>query len=78
MSQHEMHLHKVRCKRRKRVSDDTHIRVEYVFTLCGKWVVKRFAIREDRLMVTSAEVCDECRAERSLGSIYGVSPVATE
>ena len=66
----DLHLRKVRPKRRTGPSPETGDQIPEVFTLCGQWVTKPRAIREDKSL-TRGNVCDECSAKRDLGRIFG-------
>lgn len=66
-----LHLRKIRSKKR-RVKDPNlvDVKLDQVYTLCGKWVYPKAAIREDRRFVT-LNLCAPCKAQRDLTGVYG-------
>lgn len=64
-----VHLRKVRPKRRAREAPELGGKVNEVFTLCGKWVSKRDAVRADRSLTVAT--CDECRAQHDISGVFG-------
>lgn len=65
-----IHLRKVRPKRRTAPSQETGDTISEVLTLCGQWVAKPGAVREDKSLV-NANICDECCVKRDLGRVFG-------
>jgi len=58
----EMHRHAHRPRRRRKIPNGTRSAdaIAEVFTLCGRWVLKSYAIRHDAPTPARPEVCHVC------------------